>query len=137
MAHREGSLSETIEITCKLPATQRVALERLVFFNLNQHRVRAAIEQSIAIYGAPEISEQHGCLRIRVGDIDGVQNLFALSATGRLLGVAVFARLAFERFVVLHLGVEAPGVGDSPFGTRVLLRLMHEVRRAARRTRGV
>lgn len=79
----------------------------------------------------PEIYEQDGGLRVRVGDIDGVQTLFAVSAEGRPVGVAVFVRSAHERFAVLHLGV-APEVN-----TRVLLKLMHEIRSTARRTRGV
>jgi hypothetical protein len=130
-------LDDSIGITSKLALDQRVALEQLLFFNVNQHRVRLGIQQSIETYGAPEICEQDGGLRIRVGDIDGVQTLYAVSTIGRLLGVAVFVRLAHERFVVLHLGVE-PHLNARPdVNTRVLLKLMHEIRRAARRTRGV
>ena len=130
-------MNESIGITCKLPIEQRAALEQLLFFNVNQHRVRLGIQQSIETYGVPEIYEQDGVLRIRVGDIEGVQTLFAISATGRPLGVAVFVRLARERFVVLHLGVE-PHVAATPeINSRVLLKLMHEIRGAARRTRGV
>ncbi len=136
-AHRGEALSESIGITCKLPLDQRAALEQLLFFNVNQHRVRVGIQQSIETYGVPEIYEHDGGLRIRVGDIDGVQTLFAVSAAGRPLGVAVFVRLAQERFVVLHLGVE-PRLSVTPeINTRVLLKLMHEIRSAARRTRGV
>jgi hypothetical protein len=132
-------LDESIGITCKLPVQQRLALEQLLFFNVNQHRVRLGIQQSIETYGVPEIYEQHDGLRVRVGDIEGVQTLFAVSDTGRPLGVAVFVRLAHERFVVLHLGVEPrPGSASAPeINTRVLLKLMHEIRGAARRTRGV
>src|ERR1700729_4081334 len=100
------ALSGSIGITSKLAADQRTALEQLLFFNVNQHRVRLGIQQSIETYGVPEIYEQDGGLRVRVGDIDGVQTLFAVSEVGRPLGVAVFVRLAHERFVVLHLGVE-------------------------------
>jgi hypothetical protein len=120
-----------------LPVHQRTALEQLLFFNVNQHRVRVGIQQSIETYGVPEIHEQDGGLRVRVGDIDGVQTLFAVSDIGRLLGVAVFVRSAHERFAVLHLGVE-PRLSMTPdLNTRVLLKLMHEIRSAARRTRGV
>jgi hypothetical protein len=116
---------------------QRAALEQLLFFNVNQHRVRVGIQQSIATYGVPELYEQDGGLRIRVGDIDGVQTLFAVTSEGRPLGVAVFIRSAQERFLVLHLGVEAHYSATPEFNTRVLIALMHEIRRAARRTRGV
>jgi hypothetical protein len=130
-------LSETIGITSKLPLDQRVALEQLLFFNVNQHRVRVGIQQSIEVYGAPEICEHEGGLAVRVGDIEGVQTLFAVSGDGRPLGVAVFVRLARERFVVLHLGVQPRFSASAEVNTRVLLRLMHEIRGAARRTQGV
>jgi hypothetical protein len=130
-------VSDPISITSKLAADQRTALEQLLFFNVNQHRVRDGIQQSIETYGVPEIQERDGSLRIRVGDIEGVQTLFAVDPNGRPLGVAVFVRLARDRFVVLHLGVEPRLRSASESNTPVLLRLMHEIRSAARRTHGV
>jgi hypothetical protein len=130
-------LSETIDITGRLPVDQRAALEQLLFFNVNQHRVRVGIQQSIETYGVPEICEHDGGLAVRVGDIDGVRTLFALSEAGRLLGVAVFVRLAEERFVVLHLCVLPRFATNVEVNTRVLMKLMHEIRGAARRTQGV
>lgn len=127
-------MKASILVTSRLAADQREVLERLLFFNANQHRVRLGIEQSIEIYGVPEIHEIDGGLRIRVGDMAGVQSLYALGESGRPVGFAVFVRMAEERFVVLHLGVD-PGPRDA--NTPVLLRLMHEIRRAAKRTRGV
>jgi hypothetical protein len=124
-------------MTSKLGLEQRPALEQLLFFNTNQHRVRVGIQQSIEIYGVPEIYEHDGGLRVRVGDVEGVQTLFAVSDHGRPLGVAVFVRLARERFVVLHLGVEPRPQSTADINTRVLLKLMHGIRSAARRTRGV
>ena len=130
-------LGATIGITSKLAAELRPALEQLLFFNINQHRVRVGIQQSIDTYGVPEIYEQDGGLRIRVGDVEGVQTLFAVSEDGKPIGVAVFVRSAHERFAVLHLGLD-PRLGTTPdLNTRVLLKLMHEIRSAARRTRGV
>ena len=130
-------MSDPIVITSNLALEQRAALEQLLFFNVNQHRVRVGIQQSIDTYGVPEIYEQDGGLRVRVGDIEGVQTLFAVSEHGRPLGVAVFVRLTGERFVVLHLGVEPRPRSSSDVNTRVLLNLMHGIRSAARRTRGV
>jgi len=113
-----GSLRASIGITSKLAAEHRPALEQLLFFNINQHRVRVG-------------------LRVRVGDIDGVQTLFAISDQGRPVGVAVFVRSAHERFIVLHLGVDPSLSLTADQSTRVLLKLMHEIRSTARRTRGV
>ncbi len=131
------TLSDPIGITSKLAAGQRAALEHLLFFNVNQHRVRLGIQQSIQIYGVPEIEEEDGYLRIRVGDMQGVQTLFAVTDEGRPLGVAVFVRLAEQRFVVLHLGVEPRLRSSADVNTAVLIKLMHQIRSAARRTRGV
>jgi hypothetical protein len=98
--------SRAIEITSKLALEQRSALERLLFFNQNQYRVRDGIEESIATYGVPEIYVHDQCLRISVGDVAGVQSLFAVTEAGQPLGLAVYVRTATERFVVLHLVVE-------------------------------
>jgi hypothetical protein len=50
----------------------------------------------------------------------------------------VFVRSAHERFAVLHLGVDPRlSIMTPEVNTRVLLKLLHEIRRAARRTRGV
>ena len=130
-------MNGSIEITSKLSSEYRAALEQLLFFNVNQHRVRHGIQQSIETYGVPEIYEQDGGLRVGVGDITGVQTLFAVSDTGQPLGVAVFVRAAREKFAVLHLGVEPRLCATSETNTRVLLKLLHEIRGAARRTREV
>ena len=76
-----------------MPVDQRAALEQLLFFNVNQHRVRVGIQQSIETYGVPEIYEQDGGLRVRVGDIAGVQTLFAVSDIGQTLGRCRFRAL--------------------------------------------
>jgi hypothetical protein len=131
------SASQAITITSKLAAKQRLMLEQLLFFNVNQHRVRGGIEESIATYGKPEIVEQDGFLRICVGDNADVQSLFAVSESGRPLGLAVYLRRETERFIVLHVGVECGTDGQVGTNTAVLLKLMHEIRGAARRTRGV
>ena len=131
------ALNGSVSITSKLGVEQRRALEQLLFFNVNQHRVRNGIQHSIETYGVPEIYEQEGGLRIRVGDIDGVQSLFAVSAHGLPVGVAVFVRVEHDRFVVLHLVVEPRDATGEVSNTPVLLKLMHEIRGAARRTRGV
>jgi hypothetical protein len=134
VAQRGRALSESIVITSQLGKDQRGSLEQLLFFNINQHRVRLGIQQSIETYGVPEIYEQEGWLRIRVGDIDGVQTLFAVSARGRPVGVAVFVRLPHERFLVLHLGVEPRAGAAADVNRPVLLKLMHAIRSTALRT---
>ncbi len=130
-------MSESIGITSNLAVQHRTALEELIFFNANQHRVRLGIQHSIETYGVPEICEQNGSLAIRVGDIAGVRTLFAVSETGGPLGVAVFAYLPSERFVVLHLVVDTRLRSSSDVNTPVLRKLMHEIRAAARQADGL
>src|ERR1700744_1423871 len=132
-----GTLGASIRISSTLAAEQRPALEELLFFNVNQYRVRGGIQQSIDTYGVPEIYERDGALRVRVGDMAGVQTLFAISEIGKPLGVALFVRSAHERFAVLHLGVDPKLSLTADLSKRVLLKLMHEIRSTARRTRGV
>jgi hypothetical protein len=127
------ALTFAVDITSKLGVRQRIALEQLLFFNVNQHRVRGGIQQSIETYGVPEIYEQDGELKVRVGDISGVETLFAVSAEGRPMGVVVFIRSDHARFAVLHLGIEPHLSIMRDSSTRVLLRLMHEMRGSSRR----
>jgi len=124
-------------LTPTLPVEQRSALEQLFFFNVNQHRVLPGIQESIASFGLPEIVESNGRLSIRVGDRTGVQNLFAVSKYGTPLGVAVFAHVPRQRFVVLHLVVEPRLRSTVDVNTPVLLELIREIRSRARRDRGV
>jgi hypothetical protein len=131
----KNSISFTLRAS--LPIEQRSALEQLFFFNVNQHRVLPGIQQSIANFGVPEIVESHGSLRIRVGDLEGVENLFAVSEHGTPLGVAVFLAVPQRRFVVLHLVVEPRLRSTMDVNTPVLLELIREIRARAREVRGV
>lgn len=130
-------MGDSFTICSTLAARQRPALEHLLYFNVNQERMRHGIQKSIDSYGVPEIFEKGGTLRIRVGSIERVQTLFAVSEHGHPLGVAVFVRLAPERIVVLHLGVLPRLRSKSDVNAQVLLELVHEIHCAAKRMRGI
>jgi len=85
----------------------------------------------------PEIFEHQGSLRIRVGAMENVQTLFAVSEVGHPLGVAVFVHWPHERFIVLHLVVEPRLRSSFDINAPVLLGLMREIRSTARRMPGV
>lgn len=133
----------TYEITVKsrLPATMRGQLEALLFFNQGQHRIRQAIEATIERYGAPEVIEDCGSLRIQVAGVPDAQTLFAIHEEGGLarpVGVVVYVRDSFERITVVHVSV----AGDYAFGglyagERVLPHLLQQIRQVARRTSGI
>ncbi len=120
-----------------LAVSQRGALEHLLYFNVNQERVRLGIQKSIESYGVPEIVEKSGGLSVRVGAMEGVETLFAISEFGHPLGLAVFARLVPGRIVVLHVGVLPRLRSTSEINTLVLLELIQEVHRVARDRQGI
>ena len=131
------ALSGSIGITSKLPADQRTALEQLLFFNVNQHRVRVGIQQSIETYGVPEIHEHDGGLSIRVGDIEGVQSLFAVSERAGRWGWRCSCDWPASDSSCCISGCSSHASLAADLNTRVLLKLMHEIRSTARRTHGV
>jgi hypothetical protein len=132
-------MASTVHLTSRLSPQHRADLENLLFFNSRQHRVLDGIKYSIARYGAPVLVEREGSLRVEVPTLPEVQSLFAVrTQDGKPVGVAVFAREAPDRFVVLHVGVlPASDASSAAPECRLLLRLLHEVRHAARRVRGV
>ena len=134
-------MTHTITVASRLPARMRVELESLLFFNARQHRVREEIEQTIARFGAPEIVDHDGWLRVRVAGLAEVQSLFAIHqehGTVRPVGAVIYVRETFERITVVHVGVaDDYAVGGPHAAERVLHRLMQEIRRVARRTAGI
>jgi hypothetical protein len=128
-----------IEFSSHVARTHRVALEALMFFNSCQERVAECIAHAVDEFGYPEIVADGDRLRIRIGDVNGAQSLFAVeSATGRPVGVAVYARPDLEHITVMHLGIAAPYASGGPRAPeQLLLRLLREVRRSTRRMKGV
>lgn len=125
----------------RIPAEQRAALERLVFFNEHQYRVRGVLREVIERWGCPEIVEEDGFLRVQVAGNAAVQCLFASQARAsslRPLGVVVYVRDCAERITVLHVGLAADyAAGGRQADAHLLGRLLHEVKRVARRTAGI
>jgi hypothetical protein len=130
-------MGQTFTLAPTVAANQRAALEHLLYFNVNQERVRLGIQKSIERYGVPEILEKEGRLSVRVGTTEGTQTVFAVSEFGHPLGVAVFTRLPPGRVVVLHVGVLPRLRSTSEVNAQVLLELIHEVQRVARAVEGV
>lgn len=134
-------MTHKLTVTSRLPAYMREEIEALLFFNARQHRVRHAIEATIERYGAPEIVQSNGWLRIQVAGLAEVQSLFAVHeehGKSRPVGAVIYVRDSFERFTVVHIGVaDDYAAGGIHASERVLLRLMQEIRRVARRTSGI
>lgn len=131
-------MSDAIVITSRLDANHRGALEELLFFNPQQDTLRSRLEEVIEQYGVPRVVVHDDLLRVEVGDLTGVQGLFALRADGQPVGCALYFRASEGRFVVIHLVVDpAYAVRGAHANANVLMRLLGAIRQSARRTRGV
>jgi hypothetical protein len=130
-------MRQAFTLASSVAANQRAALEHLLYFNVNQERVRLGIQNSIDSYGIPEIVDRNGMLNVKVGSLEGVETLFAVSEYGHPLGVAIFVRSASNRIVVLHLGVQPRTWSNNGINTQVLLELVQEIHRAAKRAQGI
>jgi predicted GNAT family acetyltransferase len=132
-------MSADIEFKSHVPMAQRPALEALLYFNACQERVSDSIANAVEKFGAPEIVADRDRLRIYLKNYPEVQSLFALErATGKPIGVAVYMRQDVEHITVMHVGVAAEyASGGMRAGAQLLLRLLREVRRSARRVKGV
>jgi hypothetical protein len=123
----------------RIAAEHRSSLERLLFFNGCQDRVAQGIVDAIDKFGPPEISEDEGWLRVKVAGLTDVQSLFVVDdETGEPFGVAVYTRPDLEHITVLHIGIgEEYCAGGKRESLNLLLRLMQEIRRSAKRVKGV
>ena len=129
----------TVNYESRVAVAHRAKLERLLFFNGCQSRVAAAIVDAIDKFGPPEIHDEGGWLRVRVAGLPDVQSLFALDpASGEPLGVAVYTRPDLEHISVVHVGLaEEYCTGGERESVNLLLKLIQEIRRSARRVKGV
>jgi hypothetical protein len=129
----------SIEFKSHVPASQRAALEALLYFNSCQARVSDCIANAVERFGAPEIVADGDRLRIHMKNMTDVQSLFAIEkSTGRPVGVAVYNRQDIEHVTVMHVGIAAEyASGGLRSGQQLLLRLLREVRRSTRRMKGV
>jgi hypothetical protein len=132
-------MTANIRFASFVAAVERRHLEALVFFNATQQRVLNGIVDAIEKFGAPEIVEEGGKLRVRVAGNTEAQSLFAVdAASGRPLGMAVYLRSDLESMAVLHLGIAEEFTTDGPrSGEHLLLRLVRELHRSSRRLKGV
>lgn len=98
----------------------REALERIVFFNDEQWRLRSAMLQAIERYGNPKIVSRENHLGLELDREPNVQTLYVLKdekRTPRLSGVVVFTRNDASLHVI-YVGLEpadAHGTGEQAY----------------------
>ncbi len=132
-------MTAPITFSSVLPPSRQDELAELLFFNVQQHRVRNDIVNAIEQYGVPEIVVDDQSLRVHVGQLGEVQSVFALTRnTGKLIGVMLYARVSETKLVLLHIGID-PRFGSASKGREQLLalRLISQLRATAKTIRGI
>jgi hypothetical protein len=131
--------NQAVVFTSHVAELHRGSLELLVYFNAGQSRVADGIVDAVERFGPLEIAADGDRLRIHVTGLPEAQSLFAVeAATGRPVGVAVYARPDFQHMIVVHLGIAAEfASGGIRAHEQLLLRLLRELRSCSRRIKGV
>jgi hypothetical protein len=134
-------MNASLTISSKLGTEHLDELEELLFFNPQQRDVTSGIVRAIDLYGSPKIYSQGPLLRIRVGDLPGVQALYAIEQTieaGRLVGVIIYARRDTSTMVLLHVSVaEDYSASGIHANARLTMKLVLRLRAVARSLKGV
>ena len=119
----------------------RRELEKLLFLNPRQHRVRAAILDGIEQYGVPKIVAEGDRLRVALDSGREVQTLFAVASSllrSKLAGVMIYTRLNDETILLLHLAVAEDYSSHGRHRKEMLaVRFVEQLRAIAARVKGV
>jgi hypothetical protein len=118
----------------------RSALEDLLFFNPQQHRVREGILESLKEFGQPRLEETSDGLSVRVGNHEA-QALFAYDQDRRGIdpvGVVVFLRTSPIDIAIMHVAVQPDySLQGRHGGVGLGLTLVEKVKEIAARIVGI
>jgi hypothetical protein len=124
----------------RVPSQCRSALEDLLFFNPQQHRVREGILESLEQFGQPRLEETADGLSVRVGNHEA-QTLFAYDRDRRGIdpvGLVVFLRTAPSDIAIMHVAVDPDySLQGRHGGMGVGLTLVEKVKEIAARIVGI
>ena len=89
-----------------IPPCYRAALERLFFFNSEQHLFLNEIKVALKIFGPPRISESSHALTVVLEKYLDAQNLFCVDVDSEeLLAAAIYFRSEFSELEIFHIAV--------------------------------
>jgi hypothetical protein len=116
-------------------------LEKLMFFNPQQEKVRNEVILAVERYGQPKIYQNGDRLRVGVGSFSMVQALFALNGQKpdrKLLGMIAYMRENPDNMAILHIVV---GEDYSALGLHanemLVMQLIDRVREIAAKIKGI
>jgi hypothetical protein len=136
-----GIVLDGIRFTSELPLFRRAELERLVYFNKNQHKVEARLLEALRLYGSPSMVLGERLIRFSVSKVASVQTLYAFDESRRfprLAAVAIYTREDIETLTVIFVAVHEDYVAGGPHEGKLLApRVLELLRASAARTKGV
>ena len=120
---------------------RRAELERLLYFNDNQHKVDRPLREALHRYGTPTMMVGERLLRFSVPHVAEAQTLYALDDSQdppRLAAVSIYTREDLETLSVLFLAVhEAFADGGADEGKMLGVQILEVLRANAARTKGI
>ena len=129
-----------LEFSSRVPQRCRAALEELLFFNPDQHRVREGILHSLERFGQPRLEEGAEGLSVRIGEHEA-QTLFAYDRDRRSpapIGAVIFLRTAPPEISIVHVAVHPRYAGQgSKSDVGLGVSLVEKVKEIASRIVGV
>ena len=127
-----------------LPLEHREEAERILFFNLQQEKMKEGIRAVSKTYGLPKlvVTGEEGAQRLHMTTAKGlaVQTLFVTArgvGEGGPVGAIVFTREE-NALVALYMAVHEDFSATGKFaGEKLMIRMLKELESIARRVRGV
>jgi len=125
----------------RLESSWREELEALMYFNPRQHNVVAGIEESIAMFGLPKITEEDGWLKVSTEKNPFVQTIFAMTSSAdepEIAGLIVYVRNDAPCLTIMHIGVaERFSISGQESESMLALKMILELKKVARQIKGV
>ncbi len=116
----------------------RSKLEELMYFNVGQIRVLESLIEAVERFGTPEIEVIGDQLRVVLRKLPEAQTLFAVTDTGRPLGLITYMRPDHEHLMILHVSISSEfASGGALCSNQLLLRMLREIRRCGQRLKGI
>jgi hypothetical protein len=119
-----------------LPVEHREEAERILFFNLQQEKMKDGIRAVSKTYGLPKLVAEDDGLHMTVSSGISVQTLF-VTTRGRPVGAIVFTR-EDTALVALYMAVHEDFSATGKYaGDKLMIKMLKELQSIARRVRGV
>ncbi len=129
--------SRAFAFSSSLPLEHRDQAERMLFFNLQQEKMKEGIRAVAKKYGHPKLVEDGERLRLQVTSNVETQTLFVTTHGLGPVGAIIFTREE-NALVALYMAVhEDFSASGSRAGDKLIVHLLREFESIARRVKGI